>query len=120
MPTYDYECSACEHLVEDVVQRLEEKPLKKCPKCGRHKLERLISGGLLVSVKKVETIGQLEEHNNKKYKSQINEAQAKKREETPQAPREWFQDPKYGGASSQDINKMSKQQKARYIMEGRK
>lgn len=120
MPTYDYECSECEHLVEDIVQGFSEKPLKKCPECNKHKLERVISGGLLVSVKEVKTIGQLEAKNNKKYKSQINEAQAKKHEETPQAPKAWFENPKYGDASSKEINKMTPKQKVRYVMEGKK
>jgi len=119
MPTYDYECSECEHLVEDVVQRFSEKPLKRCPECGKHKLERVISGGLLACVKDVKTIGQLEEKNNKKYKSRIAEAQAKRSEETPEAPKTWID--KHGGdATPKEINNMTPQQKTRYIMEGKK
>jgi putative FmdB family regulatory protein len=44
MPTYTYACEACEREME-VEQRISEAPLKKCPKCGKQKLRRLISGG---------------------------------------------------------------------------
>jgi putative FmdB family regulatory protein len=44
MPTYDYRCSACGHELE-VFQSIREAALKKCPKCGKSKLERLIGPG---------------------------------------------------------------------------
>ena len=44
MPTYTYACEACEREME-VEQRISEAPLKKCPKCGKPKLRRLIAGG---------------------------------------------------------------------------
>jgi putative FmdB family regulatory protein len=44
MPTYDYVCDACGNEFERV-QRITEKPLKKCPKCGRLKARRMIGGG---------------------------------------------------------------------------
>ena len=43
MPTYDYACDACGHEFERV-QRITEKPLKKCPKCGKEKARRMIGG----------------------------------------------------------------------------
>lgn len=48
MPTYDYKCSACGHAFEHF-QSIHDARLKKCPKCGKPKLERLIGagGGLL-------------------------------------------------------------------------
>ena len=42
MPTYEYQCSACEHEFERD-QRISEAPVKKCPKCGKQKAKRLIS-----------------------------------------------------------------------------
>ena len=42
MPTYEYRCNACSHEFE-AEQRISEDPLKKCPECGKSKLERLIS-----------------------------------------------------------------------------
>lgn len=44
MPTYDYECSACGHSFE-AFQSMTEKKLKKCPKCKKLSLARLIGGG---------------------------------------------------------------------------
>jgi putative FmdB family regulatory protein len=48
MPTYEYECDACQHKFEEL-QSITEKPLKKCPKCKKSKLRRLfgIGAGLI-------------------------------------------------------------------------
>ena len=42
MPIYDYGCKACDHEFERE-QRISEKPLKKCPACGKLQAKRLIS-----------------------------------------------------------------------------
>ena len=42
MPFYEYECSACKHHTE-VLQKISDTPLKKCPNCGKQTLKRLIS-----------------------------------------------------------------------------
>jgi putative FmdB family regulatory protein len=44
MPTYDYVCDRCEHRFE-AFQAMSAKPLRKCPKCGRMSLRRLIGTG---------------------------------------------------------------------------
>ncbi|MFA6378444.1 MAG: zinc ribbon domain-containing protein [Candidatus Omnitrophota bacterium] len=44
MPTYDYECSSCKHAFE-AFQSMTEKHLKKCPKCHKSSLQRLIGAG---------------------------------------------------------------------------
>jgi len=44
MPTYDYRCKACEHEFEEF-QSMSAKHLRKCPECGKLKLERLIGTG---------------------------------------------------------------------------
>ena len=44
MPTYDYSCDNCGHEFERE-QRITEKPLKKCPKCGKDEARRMIGGG---------------------------------------------------------------------------
>lgn len=43
MPTYDYECSKCKNIFE-VFQRMSDKPVSKCPKCGGRS-ERHIAAG---------------------------------------------------------------------------
>jgi putative FmdB family regulatory protein len=44
MPTYDYRCNACGHAFE-LFQSMSEGVKKKCPECGKLKLERLIGTG---------------------------------------------------------------------------
>ncbi len=44
MPTYDYVCQSCGHKFEEF-QSIKAAPLKKCPSCGRLKLNRLIGTG---------------------------------------------------------------------------
>jgi putative FmdB family regulatory protein len=50
MPTYDYVCDACGHAFEEF-QYIKEKPLRKCPECGKLKLRRLIGAGAAVVFK---------------------------------------------------------------------
>jgi putative FmdB family regulatory protein len=44
MPTYDYRCDACRHEF-DAFQSIMDAALRKCPKCGKNKLRRLIGAG---------------------------------------------------------------------------
>ena len=44
MPTYQYECQACNHSFEELQTMLDAK-LTKCPQCGKNKLARLIGSG---------------------------------------------------------------------------
>jgi putative FmdB family regulatory protein len=50
MPTYDYKCDACRHKFEQS-QSITAGPLKKCPKCGKLKLKRLLGTGVGVIFK---------------------------------------------------------------------
>jgi putative FmdB family regulatory protein len=42
MPFYEYECPACRYYLE-VLQKISDKPLKKCPSCGKSGFKRLMS-----------------------------------------------------------------------------
>ena len=44
MPTYQYECESCGYSME-LFQSITDAKLKKCPKCQKPKLHRLIGGG---------------------------------------------------------------------------
>lgn len=44
MPTYDYQCKACDHEWE-VFQSIKASPLRKCPNCGKLKAKRMIGPG---------------------------------------------------------------------------
>jgi putative FmdB family regulatory protein len=42
MPFYEYQCRHCGHQTE-VLQKVSDPPLRKCPACGRNGLTKLIS-----------------------------------------------------------------------------
>jgi putative FmdB family regulatory protein len=42
MPFYEYECPACRYYLE-VLQKISDKPLRKCPSCGKSGFKRLMS-----------------------------------------------------------------------------
>ncbi len=42
MPIYEYACEACGHEFE-ALQKVNDKPLKKCPECGKPRLKKLLS-----------------------------------------------------------------------------
>ena len=50
MPTYDYECKACDHRFE-VFQSITAEPQRKSPECGKRKLRRLIGPGAAIIFK---------------------------------------------------------------------
>jgi putative FmdB family regulatory protein len=42
VPIYEYRCAACGHYL-DVLQKMTDAPLRKCPDCGKSQLKRLVS-----------------------------------------------------------------------------
>ena len=44
MPTYEYVCDNCQHQFEQF-QSIKARPIRKCPKCGRLSVQRLIGAG---------------------------------------------------------------------------
>ena len=44
MPTYEYKCDACGCKFEKF-QSMSAAPIKKCPECGKNKVQRLIGTG---------------------------------------------------------------------------
>jgi putative FmdB family regulatory protein len=42
MPFYEYQCSKCGH-DEEVLQKISDKPLKKCPACGKSAMQKKVS-----------------------------------------------------------------------------
>ena len=44
MPTYEYACPKCGHEFEQF-QSMRDEPLKKCPKCKKTGVKRLVGGG---------------------------------------------------------------------------
>ena len=50
MPTYDYVCDACGHEFE-LFQSITDSVKRKCPKCAKSKLRRLIGTGAAIMFK---------------------------------------------------------------------
>lgn len=42
MPIYEYQCAGCNHHF-DVIQKINDDPVKTCPKCTEDKVIRLVS-----------------------------------------------------------------------------
>ena len=42
MPFYEYECANCK-FYKEVMQKVSDPPLKKCPSCGKNALKKLVS-----------------------------------------------------------------------------
>src|ERR1044071_3229683 len=42
MPIYEYRCEACGHQ-EEHLQKVSEKPLAKCPACGKKTYKKMLS-----------------------------------------------------------------------------
>ena len=42
MPFYEYECEACKYYAE-VMQKISDAPLTRCPSCGKRALKKLLS-----------------------------------------------------------------------------
>lgn len=42
MPIYEYRCGACSHEME-LLQKIADEPLLKCPSCGEEQLRKLVS-----------------------------------------------------------------------------
>ena len=50
MPTYEYQCDGCSHNFDEF-QSINDKPLKKCPACGKHRLRRVFGAGAAIIFK---------------------------------------------------------------------
>lgn len=115
---YDYGCQTCNYVMIDVYQSIKDDPLVKCPRCGKDSLYRMIYGGLGHFVKETKTIGQLADKNWDRMghykKSEIEQKSREKRQESSPV----FSSA--GPATSKEINKMTKEQKTKYIIEGKK
>lgn len=42
MPFYEYKCSNCGY-EEEVLQKISDKPLKKCAECGKSTMKKMVS-----------------------------------------------------------------------------
>lgn len=113
---YDYVCNECDHRIIDYYQSIHDDAITLCPKCGQHSLQRCITGGLGSFMKDVKTIGQLADKNYSNlghYKRSEIEQKCKENIKQQQSPLSQF-----GKASKTQINKMTQEQKHKYIITG--
>lgn len=112
MPNYHYRCT-CGYEFE-VYQSIKDKRLKLCPECNTESLQTVLYGGIGGFVDGgVNTLGKLAEHNSKKMGKY---ALSELAEKTPKNDgRVAYTDREL----RKKINKMSPEQKQRYIMEGK-
>lgn len=84
MPNYHYICKNCEYEFE-VFQSIHENPKKRCEKCKKHKLERIIYAAMVID-KTPKTIGSWAEAENKKLGAEQVELKKKKLMEESKVP----------------------------------
>tara|TARA_R110000744_G_scaffold153269_2_gene267669 strand:+ start:1174 stop:1530 length:357 start_codon:yes stop_codon:yes gene_type:complete len=117
MPIYEYECDNCEHSFE-ITQSFEHKEKKKCPECGKLKLYKVISEPMII-IKNNNTIGSAAERNTKMMgRTKVQELDGKRKESQAKEDKPWYADS--GGASKKELKKMTKSEKAKYILTGKK
>ena len=102
MPVYEYKCSNCEDQFE-VYQGVKDPVKKKCSKCKKIGLERLLFPAM-GCVKEIRTLGQLAEKNTK---------MAGSKRDTPEEAKKLAVKAK--AREVNEINKMSVNQKKKFI-----
>lgn len=121
MPEYNFYCEDCDQDIEIFCSISEyDTKIKNivCPSCTSRNIYRNYQEDNIYSnVKDIRTVGQLAEYNTKKMGSKLQE-EADKNKKPEQKP--WYQSSKYGSASLKEINKMTKEQKKKYILGGDK
>lgn len=134
MPVYEYECSNCQHSLEEF-QSMSDKPLVKCPACKKHKLVRCIGVPMMVRDSAPKTLGSLADRNAAKMspdeKKKIAEQQRTRRDEVlyEQLPKgmqrlekpvghkdPWYK--KNQTVPTKKLGQMTDKQKTKYIKTG--
>jgi putative FmdB family regulatory protein len=81
MPFYEYECQSCKYYVE-VMQKITDAPLKKCPSCGRMTLRKLVSAPVF----RLKGSGWYETDFKSSQESKRNLAATERDSRTPESP----------------------------------
>ena len=112
MATYEYKCETCEHFFSEELSIKKYRKRKKCPSCKKNTLQRVIGRPTVFIKDSPVTIGQLAEQNTKKMGHyELEEKQRQDNKELRKAKKE-------ARKSQGEINKMTKEQKKKYILEG--
>ena len=111
MPLYEYLCSGCEHRFT-ITQSMKDSKKKKCPECGKHKLERVLGSPHIFVRGEPQTLGHLAERNTKK----LGRCELDDRKERDKV------DEKKPGKKKlhRELRGMTEEQRKRYIEKGKK
>ena len=122
MPTYEYKCSNCEYQFE-LRQSFKDIPKKKCPKCRKLSLEKLLFAPDVIvrlGTSDIKTIGHLADRNTQqmgKYKldelTEKDPIEQRKKKAKEKAP--WWRPGTTG--PNKKLAKMNKEEKKRYLGE---
>lgn len=82
MPTYEYACPTCG--IVEVFQSIKEDALKKCPRCKKQKVTRMVSSGVGI-IFKGSGFWETDYNRSKDYKKKTDEAKAPATPATPAA-----------------------------------
>lgn len=134
MITYHYKCEVCQHEFEQS-QSIKDKPLQKCPACEQWKLYRVIYGGLDPIVQaEAKTVGLYASRQHKKmgkYEKQEKQQEYKESQKLAKQELRKEAERKLGRKlanievkpelvdKNNKINKMTPEQKKRYIETGK-
>ena len=135
MITYEYLCGSCEHEYE-FQQSIKDKPITTCPNCDNETLERVISGGNLIIMNNVTTVGSLMDKNTakmghyelqeKRYYDQKNKKDAKRKSQEAAIKKITGEDVKIpenvesfcDKDTIRKINAMTPEQQQKWVLEG--
>jgi putative FmdB family regulatory protein len=112
MPTYEYQCNACNHRFEEL-QSFSESPLKKCPVCKKNKLQRLLGAGAAIIFKGAgfyQTDYRSESYKSAAKADQASQAVGKTGTDAPKAPADTKATS--GGETSKDASSGKKNAKS--------
>lgn len=112
MPTYDFECEPCAYYTE-IKQGPSEPSVKTCPLCKEETLKKVFISAPHISVRgEVKTLGQQADKNTKNMGRYELEAKNKANN------MDLHQKHKEVSAQRRKINKMTPQQKVKWIKDG--
>ena len=115
MPTYEYQCDKCDHNFE-IVKSFNDSHKKKCPECGKLSLYQVISPPTVFVKGEATTLGQISDRNTEKMgRYELEDKRASQDKGNLKKKKKKERD-----SARKEINKMTREQKANYIRDGKK
>lgn len=125
--SYNYLCNKCNEKFE-IIRSIKDNRQILCTKCNSKSVEIIIDGGLPPIIKgEPTTLGQLAEKNSKKMGKYKVEEKTRQHKEAKRAASKRIMEEKgiqerntpiYGKVDHNKLNRMTKEQKEKYILKG--